>query len=67
MLHKGWKTIHANTTAVRSRLPTIPDSSLYACVLVGWRGGEVQQRPRPWQEVVVWVLGVDSSLKRVSP
>ncbi|TNN53076.1 hypothetical protein EYF80_036711 [Liparis tanakae] len=29
-------------------------------------GGEMQQRPRPREEVVVGVLGIDTSLKRVS-
>lgn len=27
----------------------------------------MQQRPRPWEKVVVRVLCIDSSLKRVSP
>lgn len=43
--------------------PTFPDSSLYARVLVWWRRGQMQERPRPWKEVVVWVLSVDSGFE----
>lgn len=26
----------------------------------------MQQRPRPWKEIVVWIFGVDAGLERVS-
>lgn len=48
------------------RLPTLPHSGLYPRVLVRRGRGQVQQRPRPWQEVVVGVFSVDPSLERVA-
>lgn len=45
------------------RLPTLPHSGLDPRVLVCRGRGQVQQRPRPWEEVIVGVLGVDPGLE----
>lgn len=45
---------------------TLSDSSFYPGETIRWWGGQVQQWPSPWHEVIIRVFSIYSSFKRMA-